>query len=75
MRAQISLPIYIYMHMNMHMYIKSWRARGVRFHVCAPTLVSVAFLTKWRALPRSSREVRVVRVGEVALGAYGFSVQ
>ena len=62
--------------MNLHMYIKCWRARGVRFHACA-TLANpyFAFLSKWHALPRSSREVRVVCVGWVALAVGGFGVR
>ena len=72
----IYIYIYTYMHMNMHTYIERLRARGVRFHSCATNGSKYfAFLSKWRALPRSSREVRVVRVGGVALGACGFGVQ
>ena len=58
------VSLLVYMHMNMHVYMKCWRARGVRFHVCAASASKYfAFLSKWRALPRSSRGVRVARVG------------
>ena len=58
--------VYLYMHlcMRMYMYKKCWRARGVRFRVCTTTANTYfAILSKWHALPRSSRAMRVVCVG------------